>query len=320
MRTKTPVVVLCLVVLAVLIVASPSVDYLTGFVTKTGQLLIGNSAPEVNYVYLNSQMTTDNPADVTINPVENSTRAVYLKVTITDLNGNCDAFTGDNGTAYLCNGTGPCNANTADHTITLNYNATDGQWGSGNRYCNMSGPAEDLQFFDINGTWRVNVTITDGINDSSPLVKNWSYGELAAFSYAPTGTVFMGTLNLAQWNNGTGQEETKNTGNIILDLDWNATNFTGQLYGQGINKTGDNYIIDDDASSPDDTGNLAEVLINESDDVQVSFVPASGLLRCSSVACGNDNATFDVYWHIYIPGGLKEDTYQNSIEVESSYH
>ncbi len=177
-----------------------------------------------------------------------------------------------------------------------------------------------MLFYEINGTWRVNVTITDGSNTSNPLVKNWTYGELDAFYYAVSGTVDMGTVNLGQWNNGTGQDEAGNIGNMVLDLAWNASNFTGITYAQELNITGDNYIIDDDPLSPDDTGNLTQVYINETDTIQVNFTHASGLLRCTSEACTNENATLDVYWHIYVPSGLIEDTYQNSIGVESSYH
>jgi len=265
-------------------------------------------------------VATSTPTDVTINPVENTTKNVLVKATIEDSNGNCNTFTSGNGTAYLCSGVVPCTSATANHTITLVYNSTDGQWGAGNKYCNISGAVEPFEFYELNGTWTINVSLTDGVDLSSPSLKNWTYGELAAFSYAPGGTVNMGNLNLETWNNGTGQQPVRNTGNIILDVAWNATNFTGQAYGDKLNITGSNYIIDDDALSPDDTGNMPQKFINESSNVQIAFVPDSGLLRCVSPACANTNSTYDVYWHIYIPGGLRSDTYNNSIEVTSTYH
>jgi hypothetical protein len=319
MRTRLAIVVLAIFVLAVF--AFGQSGYFTGYLTRTGQLTIGNVAPIVNEIYLNGLHATNDPNDVIINPTENSTKNVTIKVTVEDGNGNCDQFTSNNGTAYLCNGVVECNSSTANHTITnIVYNSTDGKWGAGGVYCNMSGGPAALYFYELNGMWTVNVTVTDGIDTSAPNAKNWTYGELPAFSYAEEGTVNMGSLILAQWNNGTGQDQARNTGNIILDLAWNATNFTGQNPSHTLNITGNNYIIDDDAQSPDDTGNLAEKYINESSSVQVAFAPASGLLRCTSIDCSNQNATMDVYWHIFIPAGLAEDTYQNSIEVSGTYH
>jgi hypothetical protein len=313
--------------LAIVIVAALAVSFLaisqhsfTGHLTRTGQLQIGNSPPAVDAIYLNGYHATSDPNDVIIDPVEESTKDVAIKVTIEDANGNCNQFTSDNGTAYLCSGVVTCDSTTANHTISLVYNTTDGQWGTGNKYCNMSGTVEPVEFYELNGTWTVNVTVTDGIVNSTHLTENWTYGELAAFSYASGGTVNMGTLTLDSWNNGTGQQEMKNTGNIILDLAWNATNFTGQTFGDTLNISGSNYIIDDDDLSPDDTDSLPQVFINDNHNTQVAFVPDAGLLRCDSVACSNTNATMQIYWHLYVPSGLLADTYQNSIEVTSTYH
>lgn len=310
--------ILALIVISIVIVTGLST--FTGFLTRTGQLSIGNTAPSVLYVYMNKLNATSNPNDVIINPLEASTRNVTVKVTVEELNGNCDEFTDNNGTAYLCEGVVTCDASNANHTITLVYNSTDGLWGAGNKFCNMSGDPEGVYYFEVNGTWTINVTVSDGQDTSTPSAKNWTYGELPAFSYASGGTVNMGVLNVQAWNNGTGQDSVNNTGNIVIDLAWNATNFTGQSSGGYINKTGTNYIIDDDSLSPDDTGNLPQQFINESDSVQVTFVPSSGLVRCNATECLNENATYDVFWHLYIPSGVVEDTYQNTIEIESTYH
>ncbi|MEM5871395.1 MAG: hypothetical protein QW051_00815 [Candidatus Aenigmatarchaeota archaeon] len=318
MDIKRLFIAFALLFVAVVILSGQS-DFITGFITRTGQLTIGNAIPVIHNVTLDGQLATSNPTDVIINPIENSVKTVLIKVTIEDANGNCNKFDSDNGTAYLCDGTGECNEGNADHIVYLNYNSTDGQWGPGNKYCNISGTV-DLQFFEINGTWTINVTLTDGINYSTPVDKKWTYGELAAFNYAPGGVVNMGTLNLDTWNNGTGAEILKNTGNIILDIYWNATNFTGQTHGDKLIIDGTNYIIDDDSLSPDDTNNIPQKFINESNAVRVKFVPESGLLRCSSVACNNENATYTIYWHLYVPAGLREDTYTNTIEVTSLYH
>ena len=314
MHVKPAVVILA--ALAVSVFAFSQASF-TGYLTRTGQLQIGNSPPAVDAIYLNGFLATANPNDVTINPVEGSTRSIAVKITMEDANGNCNLFTSDNGTAYFCNGVVTCDSTNANHTATLVYNTSDGQWGNGNKYCNMSGTAGPVQFYELNGTWTVNVTVTDGVVNSTHLTKNWTYGELAAFSYATGGTVDMGTLNLEVWSNGTGQDKVNNTGNIVLNIAWNATNFTGQASGDYINIS-NNYIIDDDALSPDDSDSMAQVYIIP--DTKLDFYPSSGLLRCTSVACSNTNSTYDVYWHIYLPAGLSTDTYTNSIEVTSTYH
>lgn len=310
---------LCILSIFIVTVFFGNILKITGFVTKTGQLEIGNSAPTVDFIYLNDKNTTDTPGDVVINPTTNSTTAIIVKARITDLNGDCNTFTSNNATAYFCDGAGSCNSGNADHTISMNYDASDGQWGAGNKYCNMTGSSEDWEFYEINGTWKVNVTITDGIN-TTYTENSWEYNELRSFTYPASGdTIEMGSLNVGQWNNGTAGDLILNAGNIVLDLKWNATDFTGQTHGQIINvsRTNNSYIIDDDGSSPDDTGNIPEVYINQT---QKYFGPASGLIRCSSVGCSDTNATFNVYWHIDIPSGLVSDTYQNTIQLESSDH
>ena len=320
MRNKNAIFAV-LLVLVVVSILSFGTDF-TGQLIRTGQFQVGNLVPSVAAIYINEELTTDTAGDVIIDPVSNSTKNMTVKVTISDLNGNCDTFTNTNVTVYLCNGTGICNSGTADYTVYLSYNSSDGQWGSSNEYCNMTNntfPAE-FPFYEINGSWKVNATITDGINTSAPVAKNWTYNELASFDYAYDGTIFMGTLVLGQWNNGTGVEEVKSAGNIVLDLHWNATNFSGTTFGQNITIDGTNYIVDDDALSPTDTGNLAQVFMNESASVNVTFVPASGLLTCTSQACSNENSTFDIYWHIDIPPGLAEDTYENTIGLASGHH
>jgi hypothetical protein len=176
----------------------------------------------------------------------------------------------------------------------------------------MTGGPDNWQFYELNGTWTVNVTLTDGVVNSTHLTRNWTYGELAAFTYATGGTVNMGTLSLEAWNNGTGQNQAKNTGNIVLNVAWNATNFTGQALGDKINIS-NNYFI----ATPDGTGLPTTVIIPDNN---VNFYPNSGLLRCTTVGCANTNATYNIYWNIYLNAGLRQDTYTNTITVTSTYH
>jgi hypothetical protein len=299
MNVNSKLVVLLIIAVAVSAALEISLGAFTAFYVATGQFQIGNAAPAVNYIYINSQLASDYPSDATVNPIENTTSPVYIKVTITDNNGDCEKFTSNNGTAYICTGyTTVCDSTTANHTVNLAYNATDGKWGPGGIYCNLSGPMENFQFYETNGTWRINVSVTDGINTSSHSIKNWTYSDLRSIFYAePSHIVNMGVMTVGQWNNGTGEENVTNVGNIVV------TNLL--------------YIIDDDAASPDDTGNLPQKYMNESNYVTVSFVYPTGVITCTDPNCQNQNATLPILWHIEIPPGLLEDTYNNTIEVNT---
>jgi len=319
MKKKHFILILVIILIISLLIFIKPIRIITGFVSRIGQLQIGNSPPAVDIIYLNDQEATDIATDLIINPTANTTTSVIVKAKITDNNGNCNLFTANNATAYFCPGTGPCNSDTATHIVFMNYDSDDGQWGENNIYCNMTGTSENFQFYEINGTWKVNVTLTDGFSYGY-LTKNWTYNELRSFTYPPSGnTVNMGVLTLGMWNNGTAGDLIQNSGNIVLDLMWNATDFIGQSKGQIINITGTNntYIIDDDPESPDDTNNIPEAYINQT---QKHFNPSSGLLKCQNVACNNENATMNVYWHINIPLGLSDDIYTNTIEIESLDH
>ena len=294
--------------------------------TVYGQFRLANVPPTVDLIYINNTLCSyTSPLDCFVQGVRNISTNIIVKARITDNNGNCNTFTyPNNGTAYLCNGTVPsCTQSNADHIIPMNF-APGQQWGPGNIYCNMTGVAEAIWFYEINGTWRVNVTVTDGINRSSN-TSSWTYGEIWSFMYpwpSEYQYIDMGTLTVGQWNNGTGSQLMKNTGNIILDLLWNATNFTGttQIPPDTVNKTGTNYRIDDDTLSPSDTGNIQEANIPVNDMTRIYFDPDTGLLRCNSPVCGNVNASFNVYWHLELQPGLLPDTYQNTIEIGGVGH
>ncbi len=317
MKSKSIAIVITVIAVFSLLVIFQS--QITGFVSRTGTFDVGNSAPTIDQIFLNEQLTSDTAGDVTINPVEESTKSVNVKIKITDSNGNCNTFIYGNATAYICEGDVACNAGSFDHQVNLTFNDTDGAWGSGNIYCNMSGESSpSLQFYDSNGTWTVNVTLTDGTDTAAD--KNlWTYGELPAFTYATGGTVSFGALTVGQENAGLGDNnQVKNTGNIILDLNWSATNFTGSTNGVNVSVFGSNFMIDDDTSASGDAGNIPEASIDYIGDT--TFSPASGLLTCTSTGCSNENATFNIYYHLIVPAGLGEDTYTNTIDVTSEYH
>ncbi len=254
-------IVAVLLLVAAIYVLTPGA--MTGFLARTGQFSIGNTGPSVYAIYLNNYGCSDStPTDCTITGVENTTKAVTVKVTVEDSNGNCDEFTSNNGTAIFCDtlGQGYCDETNAKHIVTdLEYDAGDGQWGANNQYCNLTGSAENWQFYEVSGDWNITVKLTDGsINDTG--FATWYYNEIRGIVYPASGsTVSLGALTINLWNNGTGQALMQNSGNIILDLNWNATDFTGQAFSDVLAIDGTNFAIDDDTSSPGDIDNTTKI-------------------------------------------------------------
>jgi len=248
-RSLVIIVAVVLFIASVYVLSTPSI---TGFLTNTGQFTLGNEDITATNIFLNGLEATTTATDLTITGVENSTKGVIVKVQITDDNGNCDEFTTNNGTAYFCDyDVVVCDDSIDKHKVTdLENDAADGQWGGSNQYCNLTGSSEDWQFYEVNGTWTVAVVVTDG-TDTDTLTRNWTYNEIRALTYPASGTtVDLGALTLNQWNNGTGQELMQNAGNIIIDLSWNASDFSGTSWSDPVAIDGTNFAIDDDAFSP----------------------------------------------------------------------
>ena len=49
-----------------------------------------------------------------------------------------------------------------------------------------------------------------------------------------------------------------------------------------------------------------------------TFESSSGLLRCDSDSCDNENSTLSTYYHIAPPLGLKAGTYNTTISITLS--
>ena len=334
MGVRTTIFIFAMLIVAILLISL----YLTNdkfrqliplSTSKIGRFSLANAPPSVDIIFINrtgsapytyAVCSEADPLNCFVQGINNRSITFRIKAKITDPNGNCNTFNSNNGTAYLCNGTvTTCTPTNADHTISMNFVPGE-QWGPGGIYCNMTG-STPVWFYEVNGTWRVNITVTDGLNRSSN-TSRWTYGEIWAFTYPAEDNTYidMGTLNVGQWNNGTGGQLMQNSGNIVLDLLWNATNFTGLNQGETFNKSGNNYRIDDDTLSPSDTGSVPEANIPVNDNTRVEFNSETGLLRCSIPACSNVNATFNAYWHLELPLGLLYDEYRNTIEINGTWH
>ncbi len=315
-------IVAVLLFVAAIYVLTPGA--MTGFLARTGQFTLGNDPVQIQAIYLNGAETTMTATDTVISGVSNSTKAVTVKVQVYDTNGNCNEFTANNGTAWLCDGDRTCDDTNRKHIIAdLEYDAGDGQWGAGNEYCNLTGTAENWQFYEVNGTWSVGVSITDG-SANGTLNERWYYNEIRAITYPASGsTIDLGSLTLGNWNDGKSGALMQNAGNIILNLSWNATDFTGQAFSDVLALDGTNFLIDDDGvRGGGDSGNIPQRNISGTPTTQITFNPEVGLKNCSSVVCDpsidSGNATIEVMWHLQVPNGLHEDTYTDTIEVSTT--
>jgi hypothetical protein len=323
-------IILC--VLAVYVVTTyfePVSEFLSGLAiaSKTGTLTIGNAAPVINNIYINGSMTTATPTDIAIDLTSNTSITLDITAQVTDNNGDCNTFKINNGTAYLCEGVNVrCDATTANHTIYMNYSSEAGLWGVGNKECNITNNitsttiAEKVWFFERNGSWTINISVTDG-TDTAVLTKNFTINELRSITYPSSGgTIDFGNPNVNQWNEGLGSAVLQNSGNVISDVRWNASNFTSG--SNVIHVNGTSFVIDDDATHASDAGSEAEVELSGGDhSTQVYFNYTTGLTRCPNSHCGGTtNATMNIYWHLYIPAGTPVGTYTNVIQMENIDH
>jgi len=311
-RSLVLIVAIVLFIGSVYVLSTPSI---TGFLTNTGQFTLGNEAISLQEAYINDLNLDGEP---TITGVENTTKGIIIKIEIQDDNGNCDEFTSNNGTAYFCYGdSAVCHAGNAKHSVTdFAYDAGDGQWGASNEFCNLTGSATDFYFYEVNGTWTINMTVTDGTSTDEWDDAMWDWNEIRSITYPASGsTIDMGALNSSSWNNATGYNLMQNSGNIILELDWNASDFAGTTWSDPVAIDGTNYKMDDDSDYDSDTGNLGISAIDNTPSNVIAFEGPTGLLNCSTSVCTGTNATLDIYWYLELPYGLHDDTYTNSIYV-----
>jgi len=283
---------------------------------KTGTLQIGGKAPIVERIYINDSLTTMTECDpvlygnCTLECNENGNRTYRINATIYDENGDCASFT--NVRAYLCQGSGACNSIVDIYEVPLSSPA---QYGL---RCNFTGELRGIEYFRRWENWRINVTAFDTQNLPNNTVRNAYYNQKAGLIYPyPTGdTIVLGTItNFDVWSLGLGGNTTKNTGNVRLNVTYNASDFT--CAANTIAITGTNYAVGNDTTMNN------YMLINDDRYVPVQYFPAGGMRRCGNYPCLADEdgapnwANYTLYWHINVPTGTPVCTpaYTNSIEV-----
>ena len=290
----------------------------------TGRLRVPGVSPQVTAVYLENNYC-DEPGGAnkpSVIPVANSYRPITFNVTVYDVNGDC----GGGITLYICSNESAlpnppyCNAaysvdSVSNSTPAIKYGPEECQ----NCYCNYTA-TYNLPYYMKCGTWYVNVTASDEEGNKNSTVRWWHDSMLLSVWYpyiegdGEGNEVYLGVVNVGQWNYGMGQNLTKNTGNInVTTLLWNATNFT----------SGDNVIpiipyegnttfaVDDDTDPMNGAG-----WINETPTVQIAY-PPYGLYRCTDFACSNPRAKYYLWWHIYVPS-VPSGEYTNTIQFNAS--
>jgi hypothetical protein len=192
-----------------------------------------------------------------------------------------------------------------------------------------------MEYFRRYGSWRINVTASNNNVpvQSNSTIRNASYQSFALLQYPyPRGdNIDLGTITaLDVFSLGKGANTTKNTGNIRLNLTWNATRFDCGGSAPYIN-------ITDQSVPPYSPANFAVAntstmtpsnyaFINGTSSIETQFFPGGGMRRCGNYLCSQDEnllgptggyANYTTYWHINVTGGtlVCSPYYTNKISV-----
>jgi hypothetical protein len=297
----------------------------------SGILRVAGAAPEVIEIYVSNDPSYSLcdlvPPGPQINGLGGSTVNLRFNATIYDLNGDCNNA---NVYVYMCkNTTGlACNSGRADYNSQMILFQRD------TYYCNYTTNIPStlpLDYFERYGNWYVNVTATDAGNPAltNNTVRYWYYNEFTSALYpvGGGGVVDLGTINLDAWSIG-GENTTRNTGNIRLNLTWNATDFDcstpGTCGSDSIAIDGTNFCTDNDTSRSNGCG-----YINTDPSVRIEYFPSGGMRRCGNFVCDMDEdnnvypnslSNYTLWWHIYATSPKGPGIYTNSIEVVGRYY
>lgn len=318
-----------------------------GNVTSSNSFELTDYLPEFVNVYLSDSALTipdDSCEDYLpaqsclINPTQGDYTSINSRLTITDLDADCSLTSPHTAQIILCmvNATGPeiCDPlNNADYIYSLSFLQLIGS----NCDFEVSIPVSDpqgIEFFKIPGVYKMYINATSQAGTGTinfPASPQWEYGSIPAPLFPAQ--VFLGDraidggdgIQLGQWNPGLSLETITNKGNVILNLDWEATDpSTDASICDGHTSTcwdlstSDDLQVDDDSDQANDTGNLAVVNVPEGP-VTAQFQPAGGLQLCDVMTCDSGiNETLTIHFHIMPPLGLSAGTYQTDFTVTTS--
>ena len=304
-----------------------------------GRLSIGDTGPSDMKIYIQNEagdwVECPEPPNFAncykeINPDNYpSVETVPIRAEIYDQNGDCDS--GYNVNAYVCmnqTGSNVCNENFDDPdggSPTMTYLAKENNW------CNYTGTYNTLDYWKKYGTWYINVTAWDNNIPSAvySITRKWYSTMRGSLVYpypdGDTSSIYLGDVNLGTWTENRGENVTRNTGNVRLNISWQATNFTCPLCSPQTDIVIDNsnefFCIDNDANQGNGCVYFDAVPLTT-----IWHFPTDGMRRCGSDTCSQDEdgntgvankGNYTTWYHIWVATGKTSGDYNNTIHISS---
>ncbi|MBS3085608.1 hypothetical protein J4225_02895 [Candidatus Pacearchaeota archaeon] len=292
-------------------------------------------------------------------PLQGNTTSVNVIASVTDADVDCASIPSTT-QVVLCliedTDLSTCDlSNNAYRTYTLTYNSAI----SAAENCNfsLSLPISDVQgieFYQLPKTYKLFVEPVDSqagasttwISGGSANHK-WKYNSLPYLFNDPD--IVLGDpslsggddIQLGQWNPGLNEFFMVNRGNVLLNIEWEATDPRNVDFGYicpltspdcclgdtttnpqcwDLSTYSNQFQIDDENAQGESTEILQTPLVFpewQSPSLKISFKPITGLEICDSMLCNSPvlNEDFSTYFHINPPVGLSTGTYETDIAV-----
>ena len=262
----------------------------------------------------------------TLTPVGGTNISLAVMIGINDTDRDCDQTDANLVTTlYLClNKSAYQNCSSSANPVSgFNYSWSLANITRLNDVCtavfdyNLTAANGTPEFFRLAGDYLYHINATDQtgynrlINDSE---RNgtWTYGTRQQPNFPGNITLGDDTIDLGTWNYGTRQYNLTNYGNVIFDLQWNATNPNAGIDTWQLNGT--DFYLDDDGSLTDSPEyNLTSIVMNGTPLYYFNY--STGIQVCTNYLCDSPliNETLAAYWHIAPPVGLLAGTYNTTI-------
>jgi len=277
------------------------------------------------------------PNSCAINPTQGNYSSINMILSVKDVDADCSSFaTTSQLTLCLVNSTSldTCTPTSNNfRTYNIGFNAAESSADNCNYTLSiLSGDSQGIEFFRLPGVYKMYlspVASQAGASISWSSGYLWEYVSLIAPFY--TDTVYLGDrqvdggdgIQLNQWNPGLSLATMTNKGNILINLEWEATDPSSDgstCDGKtatcwDLSSDLSNALqIDDDNIQETDSSNLFTANIVETPS-RITFGPFGGLSICDSINCNSPslNETLNTYFHINPPTGLSPGTYNTQI-------
>jgi hypothetical protein len=260
-----------------------------------------------------------------LTPVEGLKSTVAVKINATDLDGDCAS--GHTAYIHLC-----LNATAGDVCNETNYNQVwqvEDASGSSGTTCIFVFTANKTtsngypSFWIAPAIYKLYTNITAGGVYGTGIIRasdtqrsgTWEFKSLQGIAY--TTTVSLGTLTMGTWNSGTNDYILNNTGNVLLDILWNASDFVNGTDTTSIDSLSEFQIDDDNTANQGggETGLTPFTFNTTAITTTKEFPQTGGLAICNDDACVGDGQ--NTYYHMNLETGLPAKIYTNTINLET---